>query len=90
MAEALRAFKLASEADPKAAMPYWGQAYALGPFVNRCRPYPTLADCSCSDEGPTLRGLLPVLHSLNTSLLLKHKCYCDQGTIWLPPSLARP
>lgn len=35
-AEALRAFKLASEADPTAAMPYWGITYALGPGANRC------------------------------------------------------
>jgi hypothetical protein len=46
MPEALRAFKLASKADPKAAMPYWGQAYALGPFINRCPP--TLACCAHS------------------------------------------
>ena len=36
MAEALRAFSLASQEDPGAAMPYWGQALALGPFINRC------------------------------------------------------
>ncbi len=35
-AEALRAFKLASEADPSAPMPYWGITYALGPGANRC------------------------------------------------------
>ncbi len=34
--EALRAFQLASEEDPAAAMPFWGQAYALGPGANRC------------------------------------------------------
>ena len=28
-------FGLASEADPKAAMPHWGQAYALGPFIKQ-------------------------------------------------------
>ena len=33
--EALRAFKMAAEADPNAAMPYFGQAYALGPGANR-------------------------------------------------------
>lgn len=33
--EALRAFKLAEEADPSAAMVYFGQAYALGPGANR-------------------------------------------------------
>ncbi|DBA79517.1 TPA: hypothetical protein ACH3X2_007704 [Trebouxia sp. C0005] len=45
-AEALRAFKLASEADPTAAMPYWGITYALGPGANRDvtedrQPYPS-------------------------------------------------
>lgn len=34
-AEALRAFELAAEADPAAAMPHWGMAYALGPGANR-------------------------------------------------------
>lgn len=34
--EALRAFELAAEADPSAAMPHWGVAYALGPGANRC------------------------------------------------------
>lgn len=33
--EALRAFRMASEADPAAVMPYWGQVYALGPGANR-------------------------------------------------------
>ena len=33
--EALRAFKLAEEADPSAPMVYFGQAYALGPGANR-------------------------------------------------------
>lgn len=33
--EALRAFELAAEADPSAAMPHWGVAYALGPGANR-------------------------------------------------------
>ena len=35
-AEALHAFELAAEADPSAAMPHWGIAYALGPGANRC------------------------------------------------------
>ena len=35
-AEALHAFELAAEADPLAAMPHWGIAYALGPGANRC------------------------------------------------------
>lgn len=34
-AEALHAFELAAEADPSAAMPHWGVAYALGPGANR-------------------------------------------------------
>ena len=34
--EALRAFRLASEADPTAPMPFFGMAYALGPGANRC------------------------------------------------------
>ncbi|EIE23263.1 hypothetical protein COCSUDRAFT_47568 [Coccomyxa subellipsoidea C-169] len=46
--EALRAFQLASEEDPAAAMPFWGQAYALGPGANRDvtserKPYPSFA-----------------------------------------------
>jgi len=32
--EAARSFKRASELDPKAAMPYWGIAWALGPNYN--------------------------------------------------------
>src|SRR5689334_9729630 len=32
--EALRSFRKASELDPKAAMPYWGIAMALGPYIN--------------------------------------------------------
>jgi len=32
--EALRAFRKASELDPKAAMAYWGTAMALGPYIN--------------------------------------------------------
>jgi len=34
-AEALAAFDLAAAADPGAAMPHWGRAYALGPGANR-------------------------------------------------------
>src|SRR6185436_17889173 len=32
--EALRSFRKASELDPNAAMPYWGMAMALGPYIN--------------------------------------------------------
>src|SRR5919109_225190 len=32
--EAVRAFKRAAELDPKAAMPHWGIAWALGPNYN--------------------------------------------------------
>ena len=32
--EALRAFRRASELDPRAAMNYWGIAMALGPYIN--------------------------------------------------------
>ena len=32
--EALRAFRKASELDPRAAMNYWGIAMALGPYIN--------------------------------------------------------
>jgi len=32
--EALRAFRKASELDPRAAMNYWGMAMALGPYIN--------------------------------------------------------
>jgi tetratricopeptide (TPR) repeat protein len=32
--EALRSFRKAAELDPKAAMPYWGIAMALGPYLN--------------------------------------------------------
>jgi hypothetical protein len=32
--EALRSFRKASELDPQAAMPHWGIAMALGPYVN--------------------------------------------------------
>src|SRR5215472_8122345 len=32
--EALRSFRKASELDPSAAMPYWGAAMALGPYIN--------------------------------------------------------
>ena len=35
-AEARLAFELAAQADPTAAMPHWGIAYALGPGANRC------------------------------------------------------
>jgi tetratricopeptide (TPR) repeat protein len=31
---AMRSFKMASKLDPNAAMPYWGQAYVLGPNLN--------------------------------------------------------
>ncbi len=33
-AEAHRSFMEASRLDPKSAMPYWGQAYTLGPNIN--------------------------------------------------------
>jgi len=33
-AEAHRSFMEASRLDPKSAMPFWGQAYALGPNIN--------------------------------------------------------
>ncbi|KAK9824022.1 hypothetical protein WJX72_007032 [[Myrmecia] bisecta] len=33
--EALHAFQQAAAEDPTAAMPYWGQTYALGPGANR-------------------------------------------------------
>lgn len=56
-AEALRAFKLASEADPSAPMPYWGITYALGPGANRDvtedrQPYPSfcLADFELAES----------------------------------------
>jgi tetratricopeptide (TPR) repeat protein len=32
--EALRSFRKAAELDPQAAMPWWGVAMALGPYVN--------------------------------------------------------
>ncbi len=32
--EGLRAFRKASELDPRAPMPYWGAAMALGPYIN--------------------------------------------------------
>ncbi len=32
--EALRSFRKAAELDPSAAMPWWGMAMALGPYVN--------------------------------------------------------
>jgi tetratricopeptide (TPR) repeat protein len=32
--EALRSFRRAAELDPNAAMPYWGMAMALGPYIN--------------------------------------------------------
>ena len=32
--EALRSFRKASELDPQAAMPFWGMAMALGPYIN--------------------------------------------------------
>jgi len=35
--EAARAFRKAAELDPKAAMPQWGIAYALGPDINTPR-----------------------------------------------------
>ncbi|MEK6155162.1 hypothetical protein WIW50_17965 [Flavobacteriaceae bacterium 3-367] len=37
-AEAHRSFMEASRLDPKAAMTYWGQAYALGPNINDPQP----------------------------------------------------
>ena len=40
--EALRAFKMAEEADPGAPMVYFGQAYALGPGANRRASLPSL------------------------------------------------
>ena len=33
-AEAIRAFREAQRLDPRAAMPYWGEALALGPNIN--------------------------------------------------------
>lgn len=32
--EALRSFRKASELDPRAPMPFWGMAMALGPYIN--------------------------------------------------------
>ncbi|HMD47612.1 MAG TPA: hypothetical protein VKG79_00885 [Bryobacteraceae bacterium] len=32
--EALRAFRKAAELDPRAAMAYWGESMALGPYIN--------------------------------------------------------
>lgn len=37
-AEAHRSFLEASRLDPNAAMPYWGQAYTLGPNINDPQP----------------------------------------------------
>ena len=36
--EALRAFQEASRRDPESAMPFWGQALALGPNINDWNP----------------------------------------------------
>ena len=38
-AEAIRAFKEAARLDPGFAMPYWGQAFALGPNINDKMPH---------------------------------------------------
>src|SRR5260370_14214652 len=32
--ESLRSFRKASELDPRAPMPFWGMAMALGPYIN--------------------------------------------------------
>ncbi len=34
-AEAVRSFRAAQQADPQCAMCYWGEAYALGPNINK-------------------------------------------------------
>ena len=55
-AEALHAFQLASEADPTAAMPHWGIAYALGPGANRSASEKLQRDTK-------LMSLLPVTYT---------------------------
>ena len=48
--EAVACFLRAAEADPGAAMPWWGVAYARGPFYNR--PWIRYADAEIADVVP--------------------------------------
>ncbi len=51
--EALRSFRKAAEFDPKSAMPHWGVAMALGPYVNMDGDptYQIKESCAAADAG---------------------------------------
>lgn len=51
--EAVACFRRAAEADPDCAMPWWGVAYAAGPFYNR--PWIRHSDAEIAEVLPTCR-----------------------------------
>ncbi|MGI9073596.1 MAG: tetratricopeptide repeat protein [Bryobacteraceae bacterium] len=57
--EALRSFRKAAELDPNAAMPYWGMAMALGPYINMdIDPTVQIKDaCTAVDKGLSLKAI---------------------------------
>src|SRR5579872_4566443 len=56
--ESLRSFKKAAELDPRAAMARWGEAMALGPYINMdLDPVVDLkASCAAAAEGLRMAG----------------------------------
>ncbi|MFL6350820.1 MAG: tetratricopeptide repeat protein [Bryobacteraceae bacterium] len=56
--EALRSFRKVAELDPNAAMPYWGMAMALGPYINMdIDPAVNIKDaCTAVNKGLSLKG----------------------------------
>lgn len=71
-AEALRAFELASEADPVAAMPHWGIAYALGPGANRDvtqkrQPFPSFCPADFELASKAANTALRLAHQIVAS-----------------------
>jgi tetratricopeptide (TPR) repeat protein len=54
--EALRSFRKVAELDPQAVMAYWGQAMALGPYINMDGDpsFDLKASCSAVDSGKKL------------------------------------
>ena len=57
-AEAHRAFQLAAEADPTAAMPQWGMAFAKGPYPNKWVCPAELPGADCGHQGWRKRCML--------------------------------
>ncbi len=56
--EALRSFRKSAELDPQAAMPWWGMAQALGPYVNMDgdTSFDIKESCAALDRGLEIRG----------------------------------